>query len=259
MDRVCIVGFGVVGQATANVFAIEKHFDIDQQKSNIPLAQVAKCEVIFICLPTNITNEGSYETQSITDIIRQIEQYGTGAVYVIRSTVNPGFALHLQNELGIQRIISNPEFLTEATAEKDSKFPPFVILGGYQGVFLEKIKGLYQGVIKSTKIITTDNTTAEMAKIALNSFFSTKVIFANQIYDFCKTVGANYQTVKEVLQSHPFGSYNHFDVWFKGKRGVNGKCLPKDTKAFGYYSGSDLIKKVMELNQQYISLTENDN
>lgn len=259
MDDTAIVGNGVVGNATGNVFGIKKRFDINEQKSNCSLADAAKCKFVFICLPTNFVDNDGYDTRDFFNIIKQIEDYGGAGIYIIRSTVWPGFARHLMDELSVDRIISNPEFLTEATAEKDSKYPPFVLLGGAIPRYLQEVKAIYEGRVKGAPIILTDNTTAELAKLSLNGFFATKVIYANQIYDYAQRLGANYEKIREVFEKHPFGFKNHSQIWFKGKRGVNGKCLPKDSKALRYYSDGSLIQKVMELNEQYIGQNEENN
>lgn len=255
MNNTCVIGgLGVVGSNTAKLFGIKKIFDLNG--STITLEEAAKCKFCFIALPTNVKEDGTYDTRDIEDVIKQIEQYGGAGIYIIRSTVWPGFADHLMDQLDINRIISNPEFLTETTAWQDTKSPPFILLGGAGVSFLEEIRGIYEARIKGANCILTDNTTAELAKLAMNGFFSTKVIFANQIYDYAQKVGANYERIREVLEKHPFGFKNHSEVWFKGKRGVTGKCLPKDSKALCHYSDGELIKKVMEINNQYIGQHE---
>ena len=234
----------------AKVFGIKKYFSLDG--STITLEEAAKCKYVFLCLPTPINPDGTYNTTDIEAIVKQIEGYGGAGIYILRCTVWPGFAKHLMEQLGINRIISNPEFLTEKTAEKDMKYPPFILLGGANDAFLEDVKGFYEARIKSAPVIITDNTTAEMAKLALNAYFGTKVIFANQLYDSCKKLGANYEKVKDVFERHPFGPKNHFTIWFNGKRGVHGRCLPKDIIAFSHYTGLPLIAKILELNEGYI-------
>lgn len=258
MDKACIVGYGVVGKATAETFGIEKHFDIHEDKSNMNLEEVSKCRFVFICLPTPVDSEGVYQVEDIKQIIKQIEDYGNGPIYIIRSTVFPGFAVHLQKELGINTVISNPEFLSEATALEDAKNPPFILIGGLEGQFRDEVAAFYQARIKGAPIVLTDNTSAELSKLALNAYFATKVIFANQLYDAARKLGANYETVKNALSAHPFGPTNHFDVWFREKRGVHGHCLPKDSKAFSYYANSELVKKVVELNDKYIYIKDDN-
>lgn len=256
MDSTCVIGYGMVGKATAEVFGIEKHFDRHEEKSNITLEEASKCRLVFICLPTPARADGTYETEDIKNLIMQMEQYENGPIYVIRSTVFPGFAESVQRELGINRVISNPEFLSEATAVEDMKHPPFIIIGGIEGVFRADVRAFYEARIKGAPIIETDNTTAEMSKLTLNAFFATKVIFANQAYDACRRLGANYEIVKKIIEDHPYGSKNHFSAWFREKRGIHGSCLPKDCLAYSYYADSELVKKVVELNTKYIFLKD---
>lgn len=249
MDNACVIGYGMVGKAFADAFGITKIFTRLPEESTITLEEAAKCRLVFICLPTPVDNDGNYQTQDIKAIIEQIEGYGGGGIYVIRSTVFPGFADSLYRSLGIERIISNPEFLSEKTALEDTKNPPFVLIGGHEGVFRDEVQAFYRAFIKGAPFIMTDNTTAEMAKLTLNAYFATKVVFANQAYDAARRLNANYETVKQVLEAHPYGPKNHFTVWFNEKRGIHGACLPKDSKAFANYANSDLVRKVIELDE----------
>jgi UDPglucose 6-dehydrogenase len=259
MIDACVIGYGIIGQATAEVLGITKHFDRNSEKCNITLEEASKCRLIFICLPTPVNEHGEYYLDDITAIARQITEYNNGGILVIRSTVFPGFAMHLQKELGINSVLSNPEFLSEKTALQDMKNPPFILIGGLEGQYRDILAAYYNAKIKGSEVIATDNTTAEMTKLAMNTYFATKVIFANQLYDACHgPIGANYETVKRVMEKHPFGPKNHFTVWYNGKRGVNGHCLPKDTRAFANYTGSSLAKLIDLMNTDYIYLKENE-
>jgi len=243
-----IVGNGMIGNATGELFGIEKRFDIDETKSNCSIAEVASCRFVFICLPTPV-KDGQYVTQPIMEIVRQINSTRQGSIFIIRSTVWPGFADNLYREIRPEHVISNPEFLSEDSWERDVKNPPFVIIGGGDGVHREEVAGLYRNVTKHAPLIMTDNITAETAKLSLNAFFSTKVVFANEIFDYCQKSGANYERVREILEKHPFGMKNHTVIHYKGKRGLGGHCLPKDLEAFATATGSPLLEKVREVSQ----------
>lgn len=215
----CVIGYGMVGKATSVFFGIKKHYDINPDKSNISLNEAKKCKFIFICLPTLVSNTG-YITKDISNTIKQIEKLGFKGIYIIRSTVYPGFATQTIRSLHTDRIISNPEFLSECTWKKDIKNPPFVLLGGSNKNYIKKIKSFYRSIFPKVKFIISDNISVELAKISMNSYFSTKVIFANQIFDYSQKIKANYEIIKKVLESHPFGPKNHFTIVYKGQRGV---------------------------------------
>lgn len=240
MENAVVIGFGVVGQATAKLFGINKHYDIDETKTNCTLEEAKGSRYNFICLPT-ATKDGEYELSGLREVIRTLP---TGTIAIIRSTVSPGFA----DSFGTDAVVSNPEFLSEDTAEKDIKYPPFVVIGCKNAKYREEVKALYMNVNKQTKFILTDNITAEAIKLTMNAFFSTKVLFCNQIFDWAQKAGANYEKVREALESHPYGMKNHTKIFYKGQRGVNGKCLPKDLEAFATYTQLPLLGKLVEIN-----------
>lgn len=248
-DDKCIIGRGYVGRATELAFDIEKHFS--RNDSNITLEEASRCRYIFICLPTP-TIDGKCYTGDIYKIIEQINQYPRHVdnVFIIRSTVYPGFANYVKTNLGIDHVVSNPEFLSEVTWEKDAKNPWMIVVGADDPRYRELVKGLYMGRFKYSVPIETDNNTAELLKYAMNSFFATKVIFANEVWDYAQKIGANYETIKRALEASPWGSKNHFEIVYKGKRGIHGSCLPKDTQAFANLTGSKLFKTLLEINEK---------
>lgn len=250
MDNACVIGFGVVGQATAKAFGIDKHFDIDESKSNITLEEAAGYRYIFICLPTPV-KEGNYDTVSIQSTIRQLYEYGFKGYIILRSTVIPGTAKALQEEYKFP-IVSNPEFLDEKTAEYDAQHPGFIVIGAEQQEDTKAVRALYEARFKGADIIETDTITAETLKVSLNAFFATKVIFANEIYELCQKNGANYEKVKDALQKHRYGSKNHFEIWHKGGRGAGGRCLPKDLEAFATYINRNLFDKIVNINRELL-------
>lgn len=248
MENCCIIGYGVVGKATAKGFGITKYIDLTG--STISLEDVAKCRFIFLCLPTP-TVDGKCDVGVIKKYIVDLRHQGFNGVFVIRSTVIPGTARAIMAETGAT-IVSNPEFLTEATWEIEAEHPGIIVLGADDTKPLQDVRALYEGRWRGVQVFQADTVTAETIKYALNTFFATKVVFANQVYDFCQTTGANYETVKSVLEFHPWGSKNHFTIWHKKGRGAGGKCLSKDLAAFATASNSELIKEVQRINEKLL-------
>lgn len=250
MNDVVCIGMGYVGQATAYAFGIKDHFT--RHDATLTLEEANNKRYIFICLPTP-TVQGKCDTSAIFALLTQLSRYPRKVdnMYIIRSTVYPGFANYAMKELGIDNIVSNPEFLSEDTWKEDALKPKLVVIGSEYPKYRERLKGLYEGRYKYSEPLITDNITAEMIKYAMNTWFSTKVIFSNEIFNICEKTGANYETVKTALQTHPWGLKNHNIIHYKGKRGIHGSCLPKDLEAFANFTDSQFFRTLLTLNEQY--------
>lgn len=255
MINAVVYGYGTVGKSTANAFGIEKYFS--RSKANITLGEASRCRYHFICLPTPLSG-GRYDVEPIRDLIRQILSYEGGQnVFILRSTVLPGTTKALCSELGTEAIVHAPEFLSEITAEKDAKNPDLVVVGCDRPNYRKDVAGVFKARYKGVDIIETDSITAELIKCSRNAFYSTKVMFGNEIYEIAKRTQANYETVKQALYKSSWVGKNHLDVyykradWDKAKRGLHGKCLPKDLRALAEFSGSKLLKTIITLDDEY--------
>jgi UDP-glucose 6-dehydrogenase len=84
-------------------------------------------------------------------------------------------------------------------------------------------------------------TETEMVKMFGNTWFATKVAFANQMYDVCQKIGADYQAVMEAAAADKRIGRTHLEIFHKGYRGYGGKCLPKDIKAFIEFADNNSV------------------
>jgi len=125
-------------------------------------------------------------------------------------------------------LISNPEFLQESTAIRDTKFPHVIVLGGYETEFMKKTKKLFTELHPNIPIIITNHQTAEMIKYANNSFLATKISFINQLSNICQKIpGANIDDIAKTIGLDPrIGA-----LFLNAGPGYGGSCLPKDMKA----------------------------
>ncbi len=250
MDNAVCIGNGMVGQATRHAFGIEKYIDLKGSTSSYKDAGSAK--YVFLCLPTP-TVSGECDSSLLKEAISAVLDHKNGQpIFIIRSTVIPGTTKALQEHFQIDSIVHNPEFLSEDTWQADVEHPDMVVIGADHPVYLEDVVALYKGRYKGLDIFKTDSTTAETIKYAINAFYATKVVFANQIYDCCQRNGANYQQVKDAMYQRKWIGKNHLDVFHKNKRGAGGKCLPKDLEAFSTYSNLELLKITHKLNTMYL-------
>lgn len=251
MENAVVIGYGTIGKATAKMFGIKKY--ISRSKSNITYEDAKKsCKFIFICLPTNVDSEGRYQTDDLEEIIQKI---GTDEnIIILRSTLAPGSTTLLSLRYGLN-IVYNPEFLSEKTATKDALNPDLIVLGSRNKKALRAVKKLYKKRFPHIDPIITDPQTAEFIKIGLNAFFTTKVVFANEMFDYADYVKADYKVFKRVIEGHKWGSKNHFSIFHKGGRGAGGKCLKKDIEAINYYSGRTLFSIIKNINNLLLDVS----
>ena len=159
----------------------------------------------------------------------------------------------------IRSIVHLPEFLTEATWKQDTEHPDLIVIGSEDDNYAREVEALLRSRYKTEEIHRTDTATSETLKYAINGFYALKVVYANELFDFCQRAGANYGTIKNCMYQRKWIGKNHLEVWFshgleeQPVRGVRGKCLPKDLKAFANYSKSKLLKTAKELNDVYIA------
>jgi len=163
----------------------------------------------------------------------------------------------LQRNFPQHFFIYNPEFLTEMTAWEDFTKPQFQILGCPQqslSLVHEIFKILPEAPVK--RVVSPLD--AELLKHAQNSYYALKVTWFNQLYDASKEVGADYETIREVLVQNRWIGDSHSVIFHKGYRGYGtikeSKCLPKDLQALKKVAKMSLLDIADEYNNKLISM-----
>ena len=228
-----IVGQGFVGNAVYQKFKKYyevKTFDLDETKRNATFEDVAECDYVFVCLPTPMNSDGSCNTDIVEGVIKQLDEIGKTKGIVVKSTIPPG-STQSWNEKYKTNIVFNPEFLTERNAVTDYENQNRIILGGPRPTTTE-LRGVFSKVFPNAHIIKTNSTYAEMVKYTTNTFLSVKVSFANEIYQLCEKVGADYDKVIEYATMDERLGSSHWGVpGHDGDFGFGGHCFPKDLSA----------------------------
>lgn len=237
MNRIGIVGWGFVGQATGKGLArnkTNKIFVYDKQRTS-PLTLkevVAKSEFIFVCVPTPMYSDYSGMSMEIVDqVVDEIAPLasGTDKIVIIKSTVLPGTTAKYIKKYPKVNFAMNPEFLTQNNANKDFLNPARTVIGASSRKVGERVERLYQTILsKDQPYYIMDTTSAEVTKYMSNLTLAAKVILANEFYAISKKVGANYDTVRRAVEADPrIGT--HLKVpGPDGNFGFGGSCFPKD-------------------------------
>jgi len=247
-----IIGHGFVGQSTdlflrecgvnkENIRYVTRTQNLDFYTNQSLHEKDWEGEITFICLPTPTLQDGTQDLGAINAVMEKIK----GGLVVMRSTVLPGTCKRLAKEYKLH-VVMMPEFLTEATMYEDAIDPDIVVIGTENKEDEFTMYEIFRGF--RDKFIFLNTMEAETSKYAVNCLYSLKVIYVNQLYDFCQSQNINYDKVKKVLYNRKWIGKNHLEAVFRGVRGLTGKCLPKDLYAFATFSESKLLKAAYILN-----------
>ena len=269
--KIGIIGQGILGKThkeyllknTANeVFTFDINGDCNSTMDIIS----KKCEVVFVCVPTDTGKDGRLDMSIVESIAKELDKLGFIGKCVFRSTLRVGTTERLQKKYPKIDFYFIPEFLTERFAKEDFENPhrslPIGASSLLAGLKLYNLI-LENNILKGVEdIITTKE--AEMLKISTNSFYAMKIIFANELNFLCKGLGIGYGIIREeLIKDYRIGSAPidqsgkdvHLRISQDGKKGYGGKCLPKDSldfvsmaKELGIKNG--LMEKVVEINER---------
>ncbi len=219
---------------------------------------VKDCDFVFVTVGTPQSFDGSIDLsmikKSVKEIGKTMYRNKKNQIILIKSTVTPGtmknIVLPILEKNSKKKagknfgLISNPEFLQETNAIKDTKFPHAVVLGGYNTKYMKKAKMFFSKLHPNTPIIITNHQTAEMVKYANNTFLATKISFINQLSNICQNIPeANIDDIAKTIGLDPrIGK-----LFLNAGPGYGGSCLPKDMKALISFA-SDVGVKPLLLN-----------
>jgi len=221
-----IVGCGIIGNSLASLLEDMgnwvKRYDPDKNK----IDDITECKIIFVCVPT----KADMKFEDVKMAVSYINSKNKKGIIAIRSTIIPGMTDEFIKRYK-REFVYLPEFLRERTAFLDEICPDKIIVGTRKREVFEIFKGLFKSVVDNkNKIIMMKPVEAELLKVALNSLYTIKVVFGNELYDICQKYGANYYKLFEAFKLDKYINAMHLDPLFDGYRGAGGKCLSKDIK-----------------------------
>lgn len=196
---------------------------------------VAEADVHFVCVGTPQSKDGlaadlTYVKSAVVGIAPFLKE---GALVVGKSTVPVGTAQALREQLiktAPQADLAwNPEFLREGFAVEDTLTPNRLVVGVTNDRAEQILKDVYQPIIAlGTPWIRADLPTAELVKVAANSFLATKISFINAMAEVCEASGGDVTILARAIGYDPrIGSR-----FLQAGIGFGGGCLPKDIRAF---------------------------
>lgn len=241
--KIGIIGLGFVGSAIQKSFEI-KGLDLilyDKFKDG-GIGSFNDClnaDMLFLALPTLYNNEThEYDKTAIHEICNLLSKNNYQGVVIIKSTVEPGTIDILADKYKLN-FIHNPEFLTARTAFEDFHNQTHVVLGRStlcsDSNYLI-VKKLFEDYYPKAQVSECSSLESESMKIFVNSYYSVKIQFFNELYLLCKENGSDYNTIKQLMLKNGWINPMHTDVpGPDGKLSYGGACFPKDTSALNSY------------------------
>ena len=195
-----------------------------------------EAEAIFIGVGTPEMPDGSANLSYIATVCRQIaESIVHDCLVVVKSTVPIGtndkveqfIKDFLVNDVKVE-VASNPEFLAQGTAVRDTLRAARIIIGTESKEAEAKLMEIYEPF--NIPIVSVKRRSAEMIKYACNDFLALKISYMNDIANLCELVGADIQDVAKGM------SYDARigERFLNAGIGFGGSCFPKDTKALKF-------------------------
>ena len=253
LNKIGIIGYGVVGKAAANTF--EKFFSVtkyDKFQNLDNFDNLGECDFVFIMVPTPFDCEKNrVDISAVKESLVKLDLIDYKGIVLIKSTIPPGSCDSFSKEYNL-RIVFNPEFLRESTTpNEDFENQETIVIGTDSKEIFNLVKGMYQEVaVSHAKYYHTTSKEAEMIKTAQNTMLASRVALANMVYDACEKNNVDYQKVKQI-------AFDKFEILGPhmtevpgpdGNRGFGGKCLPKDIRAFSTVYNSELLDSIIFYN-----------
>ena len=214
-------------------------------------------DVIFIGVGTPEKSDGSANLQYIYQVAGQIaDSVEKDCVVVIKSTVPIGTNDKIEIWMNQRKrkavniwIASNPEFLAQGTAVRDTLHASRIVIGAENDYARKVLQEVYKDF--DAPVLTTDRRSAEMIKYASNDFLALKISYINEIANLCEIVGANIEDVSKGMGYDSRIGNNFLTAGI----GYGGSCFPKDTKALSWLASFNdyelkTIKAAIEVNEQ---------
>jgi UDPglucose 6-dehydrogenase len=236
---------------------LSKHVKTGALRFTTSMAEAARdAEVHFVCVGTP-QKKGEYAadlTYVDAAVASLVEHLPAGTVVVGKSTVPAGTAARLAPMIAAAggELVWNPEFLREGFAVQDTLHPDRIVVGveGERG--RATMERAYAAILaEDVPFVVTDYATAELVKVAANSFLATKISFINAMAEVCEVTGADVVQLSEAI-GHDARIGHRF---LHAGLGFGGGCLPKDIRAFMARAGElgvdqalSFLKSVDEIN-----------
>jgi len=206
------------------------------------LEEIAKLSTVFVVVATPSLTDGRYDHSAVDAVVAELSAIHTrtaGTVecdklFVLSCTVMPGYTQTVQARLERfgYHVCYNPEFIAQGDIISGMERPDMVLIGG-DAVGSSMLTAHYKRfLVNDPPIHTMIPVEAEITKISLNCFLTTKISFANSIGDIVTLAGGRPSVVLSAIGADSRVGKKYL----RWGHGFGGPCLPRDNRALCAYA-----------------------
>lgn len=237
------------GRAPVQETDLDKYIEENKSRIRATLSHedaILNSDISFVIVPTPSDEKGAFSLQyaawAFKEIGKALRKKNGYHNIVLTSTVLPGATRYgllpiLERESGKKcgadfGLCYSPEFIALGSVIRDFLNPDFLLLGEFDERAGDQLEQIYSETMFGNppcKRMSLEN--AELTKISVNSFVTTKITFANMLADLCERVpGGNVDVVTDAL-----GADKRIGrKYLTGALGYGGPCFPRDNVALSY-------------------------
>ena len=219
-----------------NLLKVAKNFRATTNNKEV----IEECDLIYTLVATPSLEDGSYDVSSVWQVVCDFQDVTTKKYFVVGCTTNPGDCDNFRKQLPSNvKVFYNPEFIAQGSIINDLRTADMVLLGAdpfsNDDKVISDIRKLYEKIQTTRAIVCSMSTTAaEITKIAINCFLTTKISYANMLGDVLHHAGCGDE-VNSVLTA--VGTDSRVGRKYLGYGfGYGGPCLPRDNRSFAAFA-----------------------
>jgi nucleotide sugar dehydrogenase len=204
---------------------------------------IKNCDTIFTFVSTPSTIEGNYDTSKVFEVSGNFNTASALEIplynkkFIIGCTTNPGDTEQIQQRLNMfnVQVAYNPEFIAQGEIVKGLEQSDIVLIGtDYQNLANELIEIYNKIQTTPVNAYVMSSKAAEITKIGINCFLTTKISYANMMGDIMTKAGIKGEI--DMVLSAVGGDTRVGKKYMKYGFGFGGPCLPRDNRALGHYA-----------------------
>jgi UDPglucose 6-dehydrogenase len=190
-------------------------------------------EILFIMVATPSLPNNKYDHSQIEAVISELEKLGrqnTRKNFIIGCTTFPGYCQSITEKLNAlnYEVLYNPEFIAQGNILHGQINPDMVLIGESSRKSGDLLEMIYNKMCNNTFVFSRMSLTeAELTKLSINCFMTTKISFANMIGDIAKRMNCDPDVILRSVGSDSRIGSKYLNYGF----GFGGPCFPRDNRA----------------------------